>query len=623
MALPTRPAPHVFNDETVTRQRLVRVALGYEEADLILRGAKVLNMQTLAWKENWDIVVSGQRIAWTGPQGTWPGTAKETVSVAGLWAVPGFGEPHKHIESTMISPEYEADLVLRFGTTWNIEASHEFSNVNGARNVEFWLKARKHGSPYKIFPSLGSATPPTGWEESGGYYGYKEIREMMAEDLWVTGLDEVMDWGAVVNPKNPGYARIWENIQATNDARGVIEGHGSGLFDLPNICAFAASGISSDHELLFGQEAYDKLERGLFLEIRPHSAAVLKFLVEQGLKDWSNVAVTTDDRNAEATLRMGAMDYNIRVAIEAGVPVEAAYALGSYNTARHFRVDHLVGSISPGRYADIVFLSDPGKVVIDQVYADGKKVSEKGKPLLPIPTIEWPEWATKTVNLGGEIKASHFDVVAPPRRTTVEAAILKPFHFEPDFMTATLPVKDGLVQRDEAQGLTKVALLDRYSGQIRVSKMFWKEVGCKMPNSAMCCSIVHDNHNAWVTGSSDEAMALAVNTMAAIDGGYVLVREGKVVSTLRLEVGGLMTARSAEAFAENLRQMRSEMDKMEWHDGPRSFVQDILGVEHMTELMIYAFLSCPPWFWIMVPPTDALPEGFVNNRTGEKHPVVW
>ena len=75
----------------------------------------------------------------------------------------------------MLSPEYEADMVLRFGTTWNVEASHEFSNVNGARNVEFWLMARRHGSPFKIFPSLGSATPPTGWEESGGYYGYREI----------------------------------------------------------------------------------------------------------------------------------------------------------------------------------------------------------------------------------------------------------------------------------------------------------------------------------------------------------------------------------------------------------------------------------------------------------------
>jgi adenine deaminase len=623
MALPSRPAPHPFNEEVLTRQRLVRVALGYEPADLILRGATVLNVQSLTWKKDWDLVISGQRIAWTGPRGAWPGSAKETVSVEGLWAVPGFGEAHKHIESTMLSPEFEADLVLRFGTTWNIEASHEFSNVNGEKNVEFWLTPRLHGSPFKIFPSLGSATPPTGWEESGGYYGYHEIREMVQRDLFVTGLDEVMDWAAVVNPKNPGYQRIWENIQATLDSRGVVEGHGSGLFDLPNICAFAAAGLSSDHEIALGEEAWNKLERGLFLEIRPHSAPALKYLVEQGLKDWSGVSVTTDDRNAETTLRQGAMDYNIRVAIEAGVPIEAAYALGSYNTARHFRIDHWVGSLSPGRYADVVLLSDPARVTIEAVYADGIKVSEKYKPLIPVPKIDWPEWATKTVNLGGEIKAEHFAVKAPPGRETVKAAILKPFHFEPDFMRATLPVRDGVVQRDEAQGITKVALLDRYSGKVRVSKMFWKNVGTKTSDSAMCCSFVHDNHNAWVTGSSDEAMALAVNAMAAMDGGYVLVREGKVVSTLRLEIGGLMTARTAEAFAENLLQMRSEMEKMEWLEGPRHWVQDILGVDHMTELLIYGFLTCPPWFWVLIPPTDAVPEGLLNIRTGETHPIVW
>ncbi len=157
MSLPQRPAPHPFNEETLVRQRLVRVALGYEAADLILRGATVLCVQSQSWKKDWDIVVSGQRIAWTGPRGEWPGTASEVVNVEGLWAVPGFGESHKHIESTMLSPEYEADLVLRFGTTWNVEASHEFSNVNGERNVEFWMIPRKAGSPFKIFPSLGSA----------------------------------------------------------------------------------------------------------------------------------------------------------------------------------------------------------------------------------------------------------------------------------------------------------------------------------------------------------------------------------------------------------------------------------------------------------------------------------
>ena len=143
-----RPA-HVFNQETLIRQRLVRVALGQEEADLLLRGATVLSVHSQAWHQNWDMVISGDRLAWLGPRGQWPGQAQQIVPVERLWAVPGFGEAHKHIESTMLSPEYEADLVLRFGTTWNVEASHEFSNVNGARNVEFWMTARKHGSPLK------------------------------------------------------------------------------------------------------------------------------------------------------------------------------------------------------------------------------------------------------------------------------------------------------------------------------------------------------------------------------------------------------------------------------------------------------------------------------------------
>jgi adenine deaminase len=134
--------PHSASEEILTRQRLVSVALGQQKADLVLEGATLLNSHTLTWKENWDIVISGQRIAWVGPHGEWKGAAQKKTSARGLWAVPGFGEAHKHIESTMLSPEYEADLVLRFGTTWNIEASHEFSNVNGARNVEFWLMAR-------------------------------------------------------------------------------------------------------------------------------------------------------------------------------------------------------------------------------------------------------------------------------------------------------------------------------------------------------------------------------------------------------------------------------------------------------------------------------------------------
>ncbi len=623
MALPSRPAPHPFNEETLTRQRLVRVALGYEEADLILRGATVLNVFSAEWKSDWDIVISGQRIAWTGPRGQWPGTAKEVRSVEGLWAVPGFGEAHKHIESTMLTPEYEADLVLRYGTTWNIEGTHEFSNVNGEKNVEFWLMARKAGSPFKVFPSLGSATPPTGWEETGGFYGYQEICDQIKQDPFVTGLDEVMDWAAVVDRKNPGYQRLWENIQATMDSRGVVEGHGYGLLGLDQISAYTAAGITSDHCVKVGDEAWNKLERGVFLELLPLARKAIKALVDRGLKDWSNVSVTTDDRNAETTLRQGAMDYNIRTAIEQGVPVEIAYALGSYNTARHFRIDHWVGSIAPGRYADIVLLSDSEKVVIDQVYSDGVKVSEKGKMLVPVPKVDYPEWATKTIDLGGEITADMFVMTAPPGRETVNAALLTPFLFQPEFPTGVLPVKDGIVQRDEAQAVTKVALLDRYSGRRRASVMFWKDLGFKTPDSALCCSIAHDNHQVWVTGSSDEAMAQAVNAMAEIDGGYVLVREGKVVATVRLEIGGLMTARTAEEFSKDLLALRGQMTEMELLEKGEFPFKELLGVDCTTEALNYGFLTCPPWYWVMVPPTDTVPHCLVNNRTGQTHPVIW
>jgi adenine deaminase len=623
MALPPRPPLHAFNEEALTRQRLVRVALGYEEADLILRGATVLNVFSAEWKSDWDIVISGQRIAWTGPRGQWPGTAKEARSVEGLWAVPGFGEAHKHIESTMLTPEYEADLVLRYGTTWNVEGTHEFSNVNGEKNVEFWLMARKAGSPFKVFPSLGSATPPTGWEETNGYYGYKEICDQIKQDPFVTGLDEVMDWAAVVDRKNPGYQRLWENIQATIDSRGVVEGHGYSLTGLDQISAYTAAGITSDHCVKVGEEAWNKLERGVFLELLPLARAAIKALVDGGLKDWSNVSVTTDDRNAETTLRQGAMDYNIRTAIEKGVPVEIAYALGSYNTARHFRIDHWVGSIAPGRYADIVLLSDPKTVSIDQVYSDGIKVSEKGRMLVPVPKVDYPKWATKTIDLGGKITPDMFVVQAPPGRETVNAALLTPFLFQPEFPTGVLPVKAGIVQRDEAQGVTKVALLDRYSGKRRASVMFWKDVGFATPDSALCCSIAHDNHQAWVTGSSDEAMATAINAMAEIDGGYVLVNRGKVVAKLRLEIGGLMTARTAEEFAKDLLFMRDEMNKMEWLEKGSFPFRELLGVDRVTEAMNYGFLTCPPWFWVMVPPTDTIPHCLVNNRTGQTHPVTW
>ena len=139
-------------DEVRIRQDLTLTALGRRPADRSLRVGRLFDVHTRSWREDWEIVVKGRRIAWTGPAGAYRGEVRERFHEPGLAAVPGFGEVHKHIESSHLTPEWEAALVLPRGNTWTCEASHEFSNVDGEHNLEFWLEARRRGSPLKIFP---------------------------------------------------------------------------------------------------------------------------------------------------------------------------------------------------------------------------------------------------------------------------------------------------------------------------------------------------------------------------------------------------------------------------------------------------------------------------------------
>jgi adenine deaminase len=206
-------------DEVRIRQDLVLTALGKRPADRLLRVGRLLDVHSRIWLEDQEIVIKGRRIAYVGPAGSYTGEVVERVHEPGKSAVPGFGEAHKHIESSHLTPEFEAALVMSRGVTWACEASHEFSNVNGAKNLEFWLTARRAGSPMKIFPLPGSAVPPTAYEWGGGHFSYDDQKQFMGESLMVAGLDEVMDWPSITDPDNPSYGRLWGMIGATFESR--------------------------------------------------------------------------------------------------------------------------------------------------------------------------------------------------------------------------------------------------------------------------------------------------------------------------------------------------------------------------------------------------------------------
>lgn len=608
-------------DEVAIRQDLVLTALGKRPADMVLRVGRLFDVHTRTWRDDQEIAIKGRRIAWTGPAGTFPGAATRRVEKPGLSAVPGFGEVHKHIESTHLTPEWEAALVLPRGNTWTCEASHEFSNVDGPNNLAFWLEARRHGSPLKIFPLPGSAVPPTAYEWGGGWYGYDEQKGFLKDSLMVAGLDEVMDWPAVWNPENPSYPRLWGMIRATFEQRGVVEGHGAGLRDTATISAFAAAGLASDHEVATPEEVWEKLAHGIFVELRPYTMPeVIPWLIEKGLADWSQIAFTTDDRSVSDTVKLGATDHNARLAIRHGLAPEIAIQCITLNPARHMRLTPWVGSLAPGRYADVVLLSDVATLEIAEVWSDGRPVSEGKRYTGPVPKIDWPGWARQTVNIRRELTADDFALPAVAGRETMQAALLRPFHWADDFITTELPVQDGAVQRDPGRNITKFAIVDRFSGDGRVAKMFWLGCGPRTPDTALACSVAHDKHNIWAVGSSDAAMALAVNTLKDLQGGWALVRDGRVLATVRYEIGGLMSCRPPEDLDAEMQALYAAAETIDWMYEPTFIPRWFPG---FPERLIFATLTCAPWRWVLVAPCEQAPQGFVNVQTGATHPVVW
>ncbi len=605
--------------EARLRKHLIRVALGAEPADTVLRVGRLLDTNSGLWREDAEIVMARGRVAFVGPRGSFPGRA-EIVERPGLAAVPGLGEVHKHIESSHVTPEYEAALVIPHGNTWTCEASHEFSNVVPGRTLDFWLAPGRAGSPLKIFPLPGSAVPPTAWEHGAHLDGEDQTR-FLRESLMTPGLDEVMDWSAVCDPANPAHDRLWSMIEATWQARAVVEGHAAGIRDLPGINAFAASGIASDHEAWLADEAMAKLQAGLFLEIRIHTGPeIIRGLLERGLRDWSQVAQATDDRPASEVLATGATDRNVRMAIDAGLPPETAVQMVTINPARHMRLTPWVGSVAPGRFADLVLLDDVARFGIREVWADGRAVARDGRYLPEVPRIDWPGWARQTVNIGRRLGASDFAIAAAPDRRSMQAAVLRPFHWTEGFLTYELPVEGGAVQRDAARNITKFAIVDRFGGQGAVSRMFWLGCGPRDADTALCCSMAHDKHNIWCVGSSDAAMAMAVNACAEMGGGWVLVHRGKVAARVAYEIAGLMTARPAEALDAEIRALYAAGAAVDWMYEPSFHPRWSPG---FPERLAFATLTCSPWQWNLVAPSAHAPQGLVNIRTGETHPVVW
>ena len=413
--------------------------------------------------------------------------------------------------------------------------------------------------PYRIAIEVPTRVPTApGLETTGEIIGVEETKSLLAREATIA-LGEVAPAKILF--------RTDDNIQKICDAINmgkIVNGHAVGC-NFQELAVYASAGITDDHEPVEWEEALNRLRLGMHVMVREGSGARnLKMFVENALKlgyGFENTFFCTDDKHITDINEEGHINHNVNLAIKLGVKPMTAISMATIHAAKHFRVEQDYGSITPGRFADIILCESIENIQPHQVYFEGRKVFEKDA--VPVEKIErvYPEWTKDTVHFKRPITPEVFQVKAPDKNSvTVNIAELVDDQIINKAKTAVLPVKDGLIMRDPENDIMKFACCERYGKNGNVNVAFVKNFTLK--KGAVAYSMSHNHQNVVVIGANDEDMAVAVNEVARIKGGLTTVIDGKVIASMSLKIGGLISEEfEANTIADQLTEMNESAAK--------------------------------------------------------------
>ena len=542
-----------------TAPRLIAVAAGREAAHTVIRQGIWVNVHTRECLPDHDIAIAAGRIAFVGRDASHCiDNTTEIIEAEGRYMIPGLCDAHMHIESGMLTPAEFARAVIPHGTTSMFTDPHEIANVLGLPGVRM-MHDEALMQPINIFTQMPSCAPSAPGLETTGY-------EITADDVaeamsWpgIIGLGEMMNFPGVSNAD----PKMLAEIAATQTAGKTVGGHYASPDLGPNFAAYVAGGPADDHEGTCEADAIARVRQGMRSMMRLGSAwydveTQITAVTKKGL-DPRNFILCTDDCHSGTLVNEGHMNRVVRHAIQCGCDPVIALQMATINTASHFGLEREIGSLTPGRRADVILTPDLTTLPIDHVIARGKIVSIKGKCLVECPHYTWPDSARGTVHLGHAPSRSDFEIAAPPGANRVRVNVIGVVENQAPTkaLTANLPVRDGLVETDVQSGdVCQIALVERHRGTGGVVNGFVSGFGYT-GQMAMASTVAHDSHHMIVVGTDRTQMALAANRLAEVGGGITVFKDGTELALVKLPIAGLMSDNPAEqvaASAENMMQ---------------------------------------------------------------------
>lgn len=519
---------------------------GRIKADTVLKNCRILNVNTKEITKG-DIAIRSGFISGIGDVNELIGSKTEVHDIRKAYVCPGLIDGHVHFESSMVTLTQFAKQSLLHGTTGIVIDPHEIANILGVRGIRLIMREAKR-LPIDVFVTISSCVPSSPFETSGAKLDLPGIKKFL-DIKYVVGLGEVMNYPEVLrgNPEKLG------KIAAALERKLVVDGHCPGMRGR-DLFGYMCAGIFSDHESLTFDEAVEKARLGMKIMLREGSAAKsLNDFIPELLSNrisLENFFFVSDDKHP-GDLIEGYMDAVVRKAIQLGIEPIAAISMATLNTARHYRIDQLVGSVSIGHRANLVILDDLQTFRI-------KNVITRGKIYPKTEVIEYSSYVFRTIKYK---KIEPDDLKIKSRKRTVSARIIEivPGQLITKKGIEKLKTKEQALLPDIEHDILAIAVIERHGKSGNIGRGFVRGFGLK--EGAIGQSIAHDSHNVILVGTNFEDMALCANKLKELQGGIVIAK-GRVMDYLPLPFAGILSTESAYEVDKKLKELHSIVKTM-------------------------------------------------------------
>lgn len=514
-----------------------------EFADTVLVGGQVINVITREIYKA-DIAIKHKYILLVGDCKDLIGPDTTVINVTGKYLSPGFIDSHMHFESSMLTITEFSRLSIPSGTTTLIADPHEIGNALGPIGMKA-MADEIDNIPSNVYLVVPALTPDCPDLETAGYDTNSKDMEDLLNYKNIIGIGELQGFSNAKHVYKNTPEIITDLLASTTYAKSknmVVDGNAPELFG-KELAAhiIAAAGKCSCHETTTKEEAIEKLRQGVYLFMREGStqknmAECIKAITEEKM-DSRRCILATDDMVAADLETLGHMNEIVKRTIKQGIKPEEAIQMVTINPATYFGLDH-VGVLSPGKQADIAIIDDIYEMTIQAVFLKGKLVASQKELLIDLPKYTYPKEVKQSVKIE-PITEKDLEIQGEGTTAKVRCIEVIPDQNLTGKTEETLRTNRGIVEADPTKDTIYIACIERYNRTGNIGKAFVKGFGLK--EGAFAESVAHDTHNILVTGTNIKDMTIAVNAVIEMGGGIAISNRGRILSEMRLPVGGLIT----------------------------------------------------------------------------------